>query len=132
MYKWPDHFPAQCPPAHSTETSGSLFRFINGRTPAARDFLSHYERDPSGNFEHDPCLARGLSVLKTYEDCNVMRKGIPALRKKQIATGAPQGSSGLLAATPSRTCNGHCTWWSGITPTDAVSIFKTFLEPKGD
>lgn len=132
MYKWPDHFPVQCPPSHSAETSGSLFRFINGRVPAVRDFLSHYERDPNANAEHDPCLARGLSVLKTYEDCNIMRKGVPALRKKRIAVGEPQGASGLLAGTPSRTCEGHCTWWRSVAPTDVVSLFATLSEPTGD
>lgn len=132
MYKWPDHFPVQCPPSHSAEASGSLFRFINGRTPALRDFLSHYERDPNANVDHDPCLARGLSVLKTYEDCNIMRKGVPALRKKRIAMGKPQEASGLLAGTPSRTCQGHCTWWRSVAPADVVLLFTTLSEPTGD
>lgn len=132
VYTWPNHFPAQCPPSNSAEASGTLFRFINGRAPSARDFLSHYERDPHGQWDHDPCNARGLSVLKTYEDCTTMRKGVPALRKKRLASGAPLGAVGLMASTPSRTCRAHCTWWRSIPPDRVLPFFTAVSESIGD
>jgi hypothetical protein len=116
-------------PSHSEEVSGIIFRFINGATPASRDFLSHYERDPGNDSNHSPCKARGLSVLRSYQHCAEMRQGVPALRKKKIAVGELSGGVGLIAGTPSKVCEGHCTWWRGVTAEVVYGLFSTVTEP---
>jgi hypothetical protein len=130
MYIWPSHFPAQCPPAQAAEVSGSIYRFINGRAPLSKDFLSHYERDPGKEWGNTECNARGLSVLRSIEDCAQMRKGVPAMRKKRIAVGTLSGGVGLIAKTPSNTCEGHCTWWRSGPPEEICGLFAAVPEPE--
>ena len=126
MYNWPKHFPTQCPPSSAHEMSGLIYRFINNNTPKDKDFLSYYERDPE---EHDNCKARGLSVLKTYADCLEMRKGIPALKKKKIATGTLPTGSGVINKTPSFNCVNHHTWWRFLPVSTVAPLFSTLTEP---
>lgn len=128
MYNWPTHYPAQCPPPHAVELTGTVFRFINGRSPADVDFLSHYERKPDGDWGHDPCKARGLSILRSIEDCQTMRSGVPALRKKRIAIASISGSAGVIANTPSHTCEGHKTWWRTTPPSTLTPLFTRIEE----
>lgn len=124
MYNWPKDYPDQCPPENAEELSGVVFRFINKKTPTSIDFDSHYERNPDGNYA-DPCQARGLSVIRSHDDCNRMRDGVPALRKKKVAFADIRSSVGLIASTPSRTCQGHCTWWLPLSSkADVYSLFK--------
>lgn len=128
MYIWPTHFPTQCPPSHAVELTGTIFRFINGKIPADRDFVSHYERNPNGDWGNDPCKARGLSVLRSVEDCQIMRAGVPALRKKRIAIASIAVSVGVIANTPSGTCEGHKTWWLTIPPSALAPLFTKIEE----
>jgi hypothetical protein len=127
VYIWPTHYPAQCPPPHAAELKGTIYRFINGKAPADVDFLSHYERKPAGDWGHAPCIARGLSVLRSVEDCHTMRAGVPALRKKRIAVASFKEPAGLIASTPSHTCEGHNTWWR-TTPPSSLTLHFTNIE----
>ena len=129
MYVWPTHFPPACPPAHASNLTGTVFRFINGRAPSDRDFVSHYERSPAHDWGMQACQARGLSVVRTWSDCGLMRKAIPALRKKRVAVAHISTQVGVLANTPSNSCTGHNTWWRAPSPTDVCSLFQTFAEP---
>lgn len=131
MYFWPKHYPLQCPPQTAMQASGVIFRFINGQMPSERDFLSHYERQPDKKWEPNECQARGLSVLRTLDDCNAMRKGIPALRKKRIANGSLSSTDGLIGSTPSNVCNGHHTWWLNKTQKEVSLYFTMFDEIAG-
>lgn len=123
MYVWPKNYPNQCPPSHATNLVGRIFRFINGKTPTEKDFLSHYEKKPDDDWKDCACKARGLSVLRTIEDCQTMRSGIPALRKKRIAVAEISVSVGVIANTPSQTCNGHKTWWCTTLPSTVTPLF---------
>ena len=131
MYVWPTHFPTSCPPAAANDLAGTVYRFINGATPADRDFVSYYEREPARDWGADACKARGLSVIRTWADCGLMRKAIPALRKKRIAVANVETQIGVLATTPSNSCAGHGTWWRAPTPGEVRSLFATFDEPSG-
>src|SRR5574340_731706 len=122
VYVWPAHFPIQCPPDHATGLHGTVYRFINGPHPTEWDFLSHYERAPT-KLWGDACKARGLSVVRTLEDCEIMREGVPALRKKRIAVADISIPVGVVANTPSKTCVGHCTWWRGADPGAVKALF---------
>jgi hypothetical protein len=128
VYVWPSHFPVSCPPSSAAELAGTVFRFINGRTAAERDFISHYERDPGKDWGDDGCKARGLSILRTWADCEVMRKAVPALRKKQVAHAEITTPVGLVAGTPSNSCAGHCTWWRSPPPAAVHPLFAVFDE----
>lgn len=130
LYSWPNHFPLQCPPPEATELSGQIFRFINGPAPVDWDFLSHYERRPAGEWG-DACKARGISVVRTYEDCQIMRAGVPALRKKRLAVASIESSVGLISNSPSGTCQGHCTWWRSSPAGEVKLLFANFAEVKG-
>lgn len=129
LYVWPIHFPPSCPPVGAVNLAGTVFRFINGTLPADRDFISHYERNPAANWGTRACQARGISVVRTWADCGQMRKGIPALRKKRIAIAEISTQVGVVAPTPSGSCNGHCTWWREPTPSDVRPLFAKFDEP---
>lgn len=131
MYSWPDDYPESCPPPNAIEMSGTVYRFINGANPAERDFQSHYERQPDKSWGEEACKARGLSILRTTADCGDMRKAIPALRKKRIAMATVTTAVGLLATTPSISCNGHCTWWRAPKPAEVVGLFSTVTEQHG-
>ena len=131
MYEWPSHFPQICPPESADELVGDVFRFINGKTPADRDFLSHYERDNSSDYGANACKARGLSVLRSLHDCHLMRIAVPALRKKRIAHAGISTNVGLVAPTPSLSCTGHSTWWRHPSPSDVCRLFVTFEEQGG-
>lgn len=122
MYAWPTHFPGHCPPIDAAQLLGIVYRFINGRGPTEWDFLSHYERKPTNSWS-DPCRARGLSVVRTIQDCEIMREGIPALRKKRIAVANINTPVGLITNTPSVTCQGHCTWWRGAPASEVQPLF---------
>ena len=112
--------------------SGTVYRFINGRTPSEKDFVSHFEREPNKVWSPKECQARGLSVVKTLEDCSAMREGVPALMKKRIAVGTLNSTDGLVAPTPSKSCEGHCTWWRHKAPKDVHGNFKLVDETGGD
>lgn len=132
MHIWPNDFPAQCPPADAMQLSGIVFRFINGRSPTEKDFWSHYERNPVGDWSRNPCIARGLSVVRTTEDCGIMREGIPALRKKEIAVANIDTQVGPIANTPSGNCLGHFTWWRAVPAVEVVALFSKLDSKSGD
>lgn len=129
MSVWPAHFPPECPPSHASKLAGAVFRFINGSSPADRDFVSYYEREPEKDWGTQACQARGLSVVHTWSDCDLMRKAIPALRKKRVALAQITTHVGLVANTPSNSCKGHSTWWRAPTPGEVRPLFQTFDEP---
>lgn len=128
MYIWPTNYPTQCPPSHAVELTGTVYRFINGKVPADVDFLSHYERKPDGDWGNEPCKARGLSILRSMEDCHTMRAGVPALRKKRIAVALIDEPTGVIASTPSHTCEGHKTWWRTKLPSALTPLFTKIEE----
>lgn len=128
VYSWPEHYPQACPPDSAKELVGTIYRFINGTSPAEKDFLSHYERNPSKDWGHDACKARGLSVLRTLSDCGLMRKAVPALRKKRVAVADISTSVGLVAITPSNSCDDHNTWWRAPLPSVVFPLFSTIAE----
>lgn len=131
MYSWPDHYPQSCPPSEAIELTGTVYRFINGASPAERDFHSHYERQPDKDWGNESCKARGLSVLKTTAGCGEMRKAIPALRKKRVAVATIDLPVGLIATTPSNSCDDHCTWWRTVHPSEVLGLFTTVSEQHG-
>jgi hypothetical protein len=130
VYVWPSHFSVSCPPASAAELTGTVFRFINGRTAGDRDFMSHYERDPEKDWGDDGCIARGLSILRTWGDCEVLRKAVPAMRKKRLVHAEIATPVGLVASTPSNNCKGHCTWWRNPSPSTVLPLFSVFNGPE--
>lgn len=131
MYTWPTHFPMNCPPQDAVETTGKVYRLISKDGPKDFDFKSHYEREPLAGRTGSECLARGLSVLRSYQDCEALTTAIPALRKKIVAMASFENGAGLIKETPSRNCAGHCTWWRNISVGEATHIFSPQLAGRG-
>ena len=67
--------------------------------------------------------------MRTVQDCEAMREGVPALRKKKIAIANIDTHVGLIASTPSGTCKGHCTWWRSSPANEVHSLFTASEVP---
>lgn len=65
--KWPDYFPAQCPPAEARAENRKVFRFVNNNHPGRDDFKSQYELNPDKEWGDNACLACGVSVWDSYD-----------------------------------------------------------------
>lgn len=131
MYTWPAHFPSQCPPEDATEMAGRIFRLISADGPKEFDFKSHYERAPTAGRTGSECLAQGLSVLLSYQDCEILKEAVPALRKKLVAQANLESGVGLIGNTPTNNCAGHCTWWRSITVEEACALFTPISSAAG-
>ncbi len=131
MYVWPSDYPEACPPTEAIDLIGAAFRFINGSSPAARDFVSYYERHPYKVWGAQACMARGLSICRTLEDCRHLRSAVPALRKKRVAAANIAEPVGVVHPTPSNSCKGHCTWWLAPSAIDVEMLFNTVPMPLG-
>ena len=113
---WPTFFPRNCPPAESKAAAGIVYRLINRTTPGPEDFKSHRERFPNRIFSSE-CQACGLSVYTDKDDIARLKKRIPGMRAKQVASGKLDANSGQLLHTSSAEVSHH-TWWLplGVEP----------------
>lgn len=112
---WPAHFPAGCPPPSAAPATGTVFRLVRNRPPAASDFVPHILLFPRNSFTGCQCEACGLSVFTTLEECRRAEARIPSLRGREVASADLTAEHGALAATPRAKNPGHFTWW---LPTD--------------
>jgi hypothetical protein len=111
VVNWPDHFPADCPPAEASAPSGVVFRLVRGSTPSPADFISYAELRGPANVTAKLCQACGLSVFPDAQSCERMKKRAPRLREYHIAHGELRPEHGRLMATPSHNESEHMTWW---------------------
>ncbi|WP_405121633.1 hypothetical protein [Pseudomonas petroselini] len=123
MMTWPAHYPNQCPPSSASSTAGVVYRFINGRNPAAKDFLSYYHLKPEHDWGTQECNARGLSVYADLSACYELAEAVPAMKKKKIAVAKFSAPLGVWASTPSSNCQGHKTWWLPENIQNIVDVF---------
>ena len=123
MYLWPSHYPHSCPPSDADPASGEIYRFTYKASPAAKDFKSFYDADPTKDWGEMACQARGLSVYPTLEACREAARKVPSLAKKRLAVGVMQGSYGMVAQTPSKNTSNHMTWWVSPSCPDPTMFF---------
>lgn len=119
---WPAHYPSECPPSDAKFAEGSFFRLTQRQVPKDKDFYSQYaiekkrvelNKAPQMRGEMDTCLARGLSVFSSVEECVRARKKVASLRKKKgvVRVDANPSQDGLVKNTPGRSSEHHYTWW---------------------
>jgi hypothetical protein len=108
--QWPTYFPENCPPASAKDTeAGEVYRLVDQNPPTEHDFIPHRLRFPEKIFLNE-CKACGLSILTRVEDIVKLRKRVPALRNKFIASGNLAPNMGRMTHTP-QNGNSHHTWW---------------------
>lgn len=108
---WPDHFPDDCPPKTSDSANGRVYRLVGASPPNENDFLSWKQRSPNKDYGVKACQSCGLSVFVDLDHCRRLRRLVPALRKKHIATGELESQHGRIQNTPSNKMKEHYTWW---------------------
>ncbi len=106
---WSPLFPKGCPPRQANAPSGTVYRLVDRASPRAKDFLSHRQRKPEMEYA-DMCEACGLSVYRSREDVERLRRMTGLTRKKRVAQATVDGAPGRMLATP-RSDDSHHTWW---------------------
>jgi hypothetical protein len=124
MKKWPEHYPEQCPPPSAIPPSGNVFRFTVRTSPKERDFLSYYELKPDEKWGNKACIARGLSVYTSIDDCIAAAAAVPALKKKKISVALLPANSGVIASTPSMNIKNHRTFWPVLEAKELAKLFS--------
>ncbi|MFZ2727101.1 MAG: hypothetical protein WAX77_12670 [Methylococcaceae bacterium] len=124
MSKFPEYYPKQCPPCDAKDIEGLVFRFTDRNVPNKRDFLSHYEKNSSKDWEDSACQAMGLSVFPSKDACEEMKKKVPAMRRKKIASANLNNEHGKFAHTPSTTSKRHMTWWVSCSLNEPWILFS--------
>jgi hypothetical protein len=116
---FPEYYPEQCPPCDAKDVEGIIFRFTARNTPHQRDFISFYELKI-----RDDCQSMGLSVFLSLEDCDEMKKKVPSMRKKKIASANLNNNYGKFANTPSTNSKRHMTWWVSCHLSEPWTLFS--------
>lgn len=119
---WPSHYPSECPPSDACSADGRFFRLTQRRIPKVKDFYSQYsiekkrvELKKKSHIEEsfETCMARGLSVFSSVEECAKARQKIASLRKKEGVVGIDANplQDGVVKNTPGPSSKHHYTWW---------------------
>jgi hypothetical protein len=121
--KFPDDWPAGCPPADAGAADGDAYRLVRNDPPTADDFLTHHETGKLPNAS--PCLRCGLSVFRSRDDAEHQHRAYPRLGRF-IARGTFQARDGVTLLTRGRQPT-HTTWWpyEGV---DRARIFSAVEE----
>ncbi len=116
-----DYFPPECPPSHSFDAAGLVFRCVKTVTVQDSDFLDHVTLKLGLNY--NLCARCALSVYRSLPEARAASKRWPKIGKFF--------ASGTLCAEHGR-CDlpnesGHINWWPfvGIVP---LSFFKLVQE----
>ena len=110
--KWPDFYPANCPPAEAESASGTVYRLVNHDPAQAEDFKTPWE-EYRGRFEPPDIINCGVSVHTDPQDSEKLRNRIGKFRKRQIAEGELNPTLGMIQHTPSPE-KSHHAWWIPI------------------
>lgn len=121
--KFPETWPADCPPADAIDTDGEVFRLVKHDPPQAEDTASHRE---TGKLPRAPaCLRCGLSVFRELRDAVHQRQLLPKLGNliARAALLAEHGKTKMTRGTqPS-----HTTWWA-YEGVNRASLFSVVIE----
>ena len=128
LMRFPEYFPKQCPPADSSEASGTFYRTIKGSVPVKKDFLPHWLLKTHNQQEWikqgKACQACGLSVNTNIENLKRKMDILPTLRNKNIVEGTLAPNMGKVKPSPSLKDPDHHTWWIPTTVKDPSVLFK--------
>jgi hypothetical protein len=116
--KWPDFYPANCPPAEAESASGTVYRLVNHDPAQEEDFKTPFEENPR-RFKYTPGIKNcALSVQTDIQDSEQLKKAmmkmVPRFKNSQIAKGELNPTLGLIQHTPSSKYRSHHSWWVPI------------------
>lgn len=124
--KFPDYFPAGCPPAEAEELEIEVYRLCRNIIPEEKDFETFYQINPEkwkNNFE-----AYGVSVFKSFIEIQTMREKDPRLRAKfkTYAAGCTYEYTGVIQHTSKKLRESHYTWWlyEGVKPHEYFKYYE--------
>ncbi len=120
--KFPDSWPADCPPANAADAAGDVFRLVKHDPPRAEDTASHME---TGKLpKAPPCLRCGLSVFREIRDAVHQRQLLPKLGSL-IAAATLLAEHGKTKPTEGRQPS-HTTWWAyeGVNRASLFSVVR--------
>ena len=95
------------PPDASSPKFEHYFRLVDTIPPKEQDFHSQKMLQPARRFGDKECVARALSLLKSYQEC-LMKQKLTTLRKKKIVMITLPPESGVVLKTFEGT---HHSWW---------------------
>lgn len=108
--RWPDFYPADCPPAEAVPASGTVYRLVKHDPARAEDFKSVFEDNPR-RFKNRPTIKNcGLSVHRDSQDSERLKKRVRIFKSRRIAEGKVNPTLGVILNTPSKE-ESHHTWW---------------------
>jgi hypothetical protein len=125
--KFPDWFPANCPPVTAADTSGIVYRFVMNDPIDPKDFLSHHELGLAPRAQ--PCRRCGLSVYRSLDAARTklrdLRNRYPARFGSYIAEGSLTAQHGKIkqeGADPE-----HHEWWAyeGVARHEPFRVVET-------
>ncbi len=120
-YKFPEHYPKQCPPFNARAVEITLYRMVKNNPLTTKDFLCHRLLYPNIEFS-DPCEACGLSTYSSIDGAYKLQQTVPKFKKYKIAYGNIKPDNGPILETSSRDNPHHVTWWVALG-IDAKSLF---------
>lgn len=125
--RFPEYFPKKCPPADSSEASGTFYRSIKGSVPVKKDFLPPWLQQDHNQREWikqgKACQACGLSLNANIEDLKRKQKILPSIRGI-IVEGTLEPTNGKIKSTPTLMDSSHHTWWVPDSIEDPSIFFK--------
>ena len=104
---FPADCPDCCPPADAEPAHGVVLRLVTAQPPTDADLKTHHELGKG--LKGDPCLRRGLSVLRSRLDAEHQHRLMPKLGSF-VASGTLDEQHGKTKATPAAMPS-HTTWW---------------------
>lgn len=126
--EFPKYFPDQCPPAESSEASGTFYRAVEGNPTVESDFVPYWLLKPQNQeiwiTSGKACESCGLSLSANIDDLKRKMLVVPSIRNMNIAEGALEANMGKIKPTPSAMDNSHHTWWVPISVKDASEFFR--------
>lgn len=122
VLKFPDDWPAGCPPTDAVDAAGDVYRLVRSDPPTDRDLASHWE---TGQLPRaDACLRCGLSVFRGEEEARHQRKLFPKLGGF-IAGATLHADHGKTKLTKGQQPT-HTTWWAydGVNRAGLFSVVE--------
>lgn len=109
--EWAEHLPSACPPEDASfPDRDEYYRLVSSIPPVQKDFHSYRMLYPNKYFQLGECIARSVSLLTSYEECNRIMK-LPRYKNNNmtIACLVLEAESGVVLQTG--TNRSHFSWW---------------------
>lgn len=121
---WAEDLPDGCPPPDAAQPNNeNYFRLVDNLPPTDLDFRSTRQEFPNRQL-NDECLARSISLTRSQDSCEQLKR-FPYLKRKMIIQFSLPPTSGVVKKT-GRNVKDHWSWWR-LKNYDIVSIIKNVI-----